>query len=165
MLSLAALGPEGYRIDQLKNVPDTAEVRNAVLAQGDLLVSRANTVDTVGRVGIFSEDRDDVPFPDTMMRLRLKPTVLPEFAEAFLSSDHGRRHMRRTAAGSATSMVKINRASLGRLVFPEASVNTQQDILGQLETFNRARHALDGQVAALQVTKRAIIGDIFGGSE
>lgn len=163
VLSLAALGSNGYRPGQLKNVPDTPEVRGAVLAQGDLLISRANTVDTVGRVGIFSEDRSDVSFPDTMMRLRLIPSVLPEFAEAVLSSNHGRKHMRRTAAGSATSMVKINRVSLARFSFPRVPVESQRVLLERAAVFDRALTTSDAQSFQLLAVKSAISRAIFGG--
>ncbi|WP_051853197.1 restriction endonuclease subunit S [Streptomyces sp. NRRL S-146] len=164
VLSLAALGPEGYRTGNLKSVPDTAEVRSAALSQGDVLISRANTVDTVGRAGIFSEDRNDVSFPDTMMRLRLVPEVLPEFAVAVLMSSHGRAHMRRTAAGSATSMVKINRASLGRLAFPLIDVEQQASLLDRLAVFDAALAAAEMQESALASTKHALSTTIFGGA-
>ena len=164
VLSLAALGPDGYRQGHLKNVPDTPEVREAVLLRGDLLISRANTVDTVGRAGIFSEDRDDVSFPDTMMRLRLRPTVIPAFAEAVLSSGHGRRHMRRTAAGSATSMVKINRASLGRFGFPDVSLDIQQRMLDELAIFTRALETAEEQTIRLRAIRNGISAEIFGGA-
>jgi type I restriction enzyme S subunit len=165
LLSLAALGPDGYQSGQVKNALNTPGLRAATLNVGDLLISRANTVDAVGRVGIFSEEREDVSFPDTMMRLRLVPTVLAQFAEAVLSSPHGRAHMRRTAAGSATSMVKINRASLGRFLFPDAPVDMQRKIVGDLAAFDKARSQNELEHAALGDLKRAIVADVFGGSE
>jgi type I restriction enzyme, S subunit len=162
VLSLAALGPEGYRLGHYKNVPDTPEVRAALLGRGDLLVSRANTADTVGRAGIFSEDRTDISFPDTMMRLWLKPTVLPQFAEVVLLSNHGRRHMRRTAAGSATSMVKINRKTLGRFDFPDVTVDAQREMLELLGEVDSALTSQDDEARHLDALRGAISAEIFG---
>lgn len=164
VLSLAALGPEGYRSNHLKNVADTAQTHAATLRQGDLLISRANTVEMVGRAGIFSEQRDDVAFPDTMMRLRLKHYILPEFAAAVISSSHGRSHMRRSAAGSATSMVKINRASLGRLPFPVASLESQLAFLNTLEQFDSAVDSADRENKQLMLLRGALLTEIFGGN-
>lgn len=162
VLSLSALGPEGYRAGQLKNVPDSDEARSAALARGDLLVSRANTLDAVGRAGIFNEARDDVSFPDTMMRVRLKDSVRPSFAEAVLSSSSGRAHMRRTAAGSATSMVKINRQSLGRLQFPAASIAQQDDFLRRFAVFDLARKQQRAEKGATVTLASQLLADVFG---
>jgi type I restriction enzyme S subunit len=164
VLSLAALGPEGYRSGNLKNVADSHQIRTAVLRQGDLLVSRANTVDAVGRVGIYSEDRDDVSFPDTMMRLTLKQQFVSEFAAAVIGSSHGRTHMRRNAAGSATSMVKINRTSLGRFPFPVVSTVEQREFLARLSRLNRSVESVDAEVCDLAAVRAALLGDIFGGN-
>lgn len=164
VLSLAALGPEGYRPGNLKNVPDTDRARAATLRGGDLLVSRANTVDAVGRAGIFTEEREDISFPDTMMRISLVDEVSPEFAAAVISSAHGRSHMRRSAAGSATSMVKINRTSLGRLAFPIATPESQRSFLVELERTSHAVSALDREVAALAVLRSSYLDEIFGGN-
>ncbi len=162
VLSLAALGPEGYRRGNLKNVVDTSKTRGATLRPGDLLISRANTIDLVGRVGIFSEVRDDVSFPDTMMRLSLELHILPEFAAAVLSSTHGRKHMRRTAAGSATSMVKINRRSLSRFQFPAPPLNRQRKVLDELEKFKLAAGSAEDEIASLDSLKTTLLSKIFG---
>ncbi|WP_434923158.1 restriction endonuclease subunit S [Glutamicibacter sp. PAEs-4] len=164
VLSLSALGPEGYRPGNLKNVPDSERGRAAVLRRGDLLVSRANTVDAVGRVGIYSEHRDDVSFPDTMMRLSLRDDVAPEFAAAVIGSTHGRAHMRRSAAGSATSMVKINRTSLGRLPFPIVAVGEQRILLERLSVLDRGIDTVDSEVHRLSNLKAALLADVFGGN-
>jgi type I restriction enzyme, S subunit len=165
VLSLAALGPEGYRSGNLKNIPDTIQARAATLHAGDLLISRANTAATVGRAGIYSEDRSDISFPDTMMRVSLRNDVLATFAVAVLGSEHGRAHMRRSAAGSATSMVKINRSSLGRLRFPVASPDKQASLLADLGRFEAAVAALDTETEGLAVLRSSLLADIFGASD
>ncbi len=165
VLSLAALGPNGYRPDQLKNATDSSELRSARLVKGDLLISRANTVDTVGRAGIFSEDRDDVSFPDTMMRIHLADDVRPAFALVVLSSPTGRAHMRRTAAGSATSMVKINRTSLGGLSFPRVSVARQDDLLRTLHHYAVADKHCESESVATSELQANLSHAVFGGEQ
>ncbi|MDQ4489815.1 restriction endonuclease subunit S [Sinomonas sp. ASV486] len=164
VLSLAALGPEGYRPGNLKNIPDSAQSRTATLRTGDLLVSRANTIEAVGRVGIYTEDRSDVTFPDTMMRLWLIDDVLPKFAVAVIASAHGRAHMRRTAAGSATSMVKINRKSLGRMDFPSVSLDDQRALLARLEHLDSLVKSIDAEMNALASVRSSLLAEIFGGN-
>jgi type I restriction enzyme S subunit len=163
VLSLAALGPEGYRSGNLKTIPDTVKAQAATLRAGDLLISRANTADAVGRAGIYSEDRSDVSFPDTMMRVSLRDDVQATFAVTVLASEHGKAHMRRSAAGSATSMVKINRSSLGRLKFPVASPDEQASLLTDLGRLGAAVAALDAEAESLAMLRSSLLADIFGG--
>ena len=163
VLSLSALGAEGYQRGHLKNVPDTEQTRRATLQAGDLLVSRANTIDAVGRAGIYPEKRNDVSFPDTMMRLRLSPTVSAPFAGTVIASSHGKAHMRRHAAGSATSMVKINRASLGKLKFPVVSGAKQEAFLRELSAFDDALAGVDSSVLKLRAQRAALLADVLGG--
>lgn len=165
VLSLAAIGQFGYRAGRLKNVQDSPEVRATKLKHGDLLISRANTIDTVGRPCIFGEDRSDVSFPDTMMRLHLVDDVQPAFAEAVLASPHGRKHMRRSAAGSATSMVKINRRSLSCLTFPNATAKEQIEFLDRLARFDEGIKSTQYDLFALDALRGTLSAEIFGGAE
>jgi len=147
VLSLAALTDAGYRPDQYKSVEPTDAMMKAVLAQGDLLISRANTVDAVGRAAIYPEATTDVSFPDTMMRVHVdRERVLPQFVVVALMSAEGRLHMRRTAAGTSTSMLKINRQTLGTFHVPVPTLDVQREVL---ETDSQI--ALAQRVAALEV--------------
>lgn len=163
VLSLAALGPKGYRNGYLKNVEHSPQASGAVLRKGDLLVSRANTAELVGRVGIFSENREDVAFPDTMMRVSLDSGVRSQFAAAVLSSSHGRRHMRRNAAGSATSMVKINRTSLGNFPFPILSLAQQDELLDELQIIDQSIENTDTEESRLIAAKSHFLLVALGG--
>ena len=92
MLGLQALTPDGYRSGQLKNVDPTDAMLRARVTAGDLLVSRSNTIHRVGFAAIFSEERQDVSFPDTMMRLRVDEdqvdlNTLPAFSCRLMVGD------------------------------------------------------------------------------
>jgi len=130
VLSLGALSKNGYVSGNLKPVRRTGPVQATVLRSGDFLVSRSNTAELVGLVGIFNEGRADVSFPDTIMRLHLDETRIDkEFLELVMLSPIGRLHMRRVCAGTSASMKKINRSTLGKLTFPCPDVTTQRSIV------------------------------------
>lgn len=163
VLSLAAIDIDGYRSNQFKQVKPTDSVTDKILKPGDLLISRANTRETVGRAAIFPENRSDVSFPDTMMRLHMKSEVSPAFTQAVIASMHGRKHMRRTAAGSATSMVKINRQSLGKMPFPVATLAEQQSVVSNLHIMESAVAANSTSLHALTALRATILNEIFRG--
>ena len=109
VLALNALGRSGYQPGKLKPVQKTTAMLAAVLEPGDLLISRSNTRKLVGLAGTFDENRFDVSWPDTMMRLRPDKSMLqPRFLELFLRSTNGRRQIQSFAAGTSASMKKIN---------------------------------------------------------
>ena len=133
VLGLDALTKSGYRPGRLKPVQRTAAMLSSVVEAGDLLISRSNTRDRVGLPGIFNEDRCDVSWPDTMMRLRPDPSVArPHFLELFLRSASGRRQIERFAAGTSASMKKVNADAIRQLSIVLPSSDTQDAMLRQV---------------------------------
>ena len=138
VLGLQALSKHGYVPGQFKQVDPTPEMLRAGLARGDVLVSRSNTIDRVGFAAIYDEDRPDVSFPDTMMRLRLNEEhVLPRFVVRALMSPAGRRHIRRVAAGTSASMKKINRKGLNAFELSLPALDEQRRVITQMEMVER----------------------------
>lgn len=155
VLGLAALSREGYVSGDFKPVEPTSKMIAAKLSIGDLLISRSNTVDRVGYVGIYSDDRDDVSFPDTMMRLRANPELVrPEYLEALLQTSSAREYLMRIAAGTSASMKKINRANLLQMRLNVPSLDAQDSALHQLKELKRAMAAQKSRWDAAQQLAR-----------
>lgn len=155
VLGLAALSRTGYVSGDFKPVEPTSKMLAAKLAAGDMLISRSNTVDRVGYVGIFCDERDDVSFPDTMMRLRPNPDlILPGYLEALLQTTSARDYLMRIAAGTSASMKKINRANLLNMPLKVPSL---QDQGASVERLNELKNVVSAQRARLdtaqQITK------------
>ena len=90
VLALSAITKYGYQPEKLKAVKRTREVVAAKLQQGDLVISRSNTLELVGLPAVFEEAREDVSRPDTMMLLQPKKEQLrTRFLELFLRSQTG----------------------------------------------------------------------------
>lgn len=151
VLSLAALSASGYVQGNLKPVAKTNKMIGATLSKGDLLISRSNTVELVGFAGIFDEDRTDISFPDTMMRLPVNmQKALPDYLELVLLSNRGRRHMMKTASGTSNSMKKINRKTLAEFRFPVPDLDTQKRIVSEFNEQKRHREAIANHVSKTQ---------------
>lgn len=149
VLSLTALSTTGYKSGNLKPVPPTPAMLNARLSQGDLLISRSNTQELVGLVGIFDEDRNDVSFADTMIRMHVdEQQILKPFLELVLLSARGRRHMKRSAAGTSGSMKKINRQTLGQCLVPTPPIEVQRALLEQSRRLRAATRDCERAITA-----------------
>lgn len=130
VLSLAALSEHGYIRGSIKPVAKTEKMIKASLKKGDLLISRSNTIEFVGFAGIFDEDRTDISFPDTMMRISVDTKrIIPEYLELVLLSRKGRTYMQKIASGTSNSMKKINKKTLAQFKFPLPSLDIQQKIV------------------------------------
>ena len=139
VLGLAALSRDGYVSGDFKPVEPTSKMVAAKLSMGDMLISRSNTVERVGFVGIFSDNRDDVSFPDTMMRLQPNPALVhPDFLEALLQTTSAREFLMRIAAGTSASMKKINRANLLQMRLNVPDLDAQELALDELQKFKNA---------------------------
>lgn len=164
VLSLAALGPAGYVPGQLKRVERTPAMEAAQLSPGDLLVSRSNTIDAVGRAAIFPGESMEVSFPDTMMRLRLDESrVRSGYVLAVLMSSGGRRHVRKYAAGTSASMKKINRRNLGLLPVPLPDLQTQEAILDEVSLWGAVVAAESASQDSGRRLRLRLSNEILGG--
>ena len=163
VLSLAALSARGYIQGNLKPVARTNKMIGATLAKGDLLISRSNTFDLVGFAGIFDEDRTDISFPDTMIRLPVNTQkALPEYLELVLLSNRGRRHMMKTASGTSSSMKKINRKTLAEFRFPVPDLDIQKRIVSEFNEKKRHQQAIANHVFKTQRMLSMFINETMG---
>ena len=144
VLSLSALGPAGYVSGALKRVPASAAMDKALLAKGDMLISRSNTRERVGFIGIYDGlGEGTVSFPDTMMRLRPNPKVIrPIFLEWLVQSPPVRNAIQATAAGTSASMKKINRGGLLSVPIPELSLIEQDAVLNKIQVLKQSIHRI-----------------------
>lgn len=164
VLGLAALSRDGYGSGDFKPVEPTNKMLAAKLSTGDMLISRSNTVDRVGYVGIFSDDRNDVSFPDTMMRLKPNPAlVFPGFLEALLQTTSAREHLMRIAAGTSASMKKINRANLLQMRLDVPNLDAQESVLGQLQESKSVMAAQKSRLGAARQLAKLIATKATGG--
>lgn len=151
VLSLAALSADGYSEGNLKPVEKTSKMLSARLRKGDLLISRSNTRELVGFAGIFNEARNDVSFPDTMMRLSVnKEIVLPEYLELVLQSSRGRKHVMKSASGTSNSMKKINRKNLSEFCFPVPVIKDQSEMVSKISKIKAQGAIIKRHIKAAQ---------------
>nr|WP_321396997.1 restriction endonuclease subunit S [uncultured Desulfobacter sp.] len=130
VLNLNCLSKSGFVNNGYKSIAQKDFIAGKEILDGDFLISRSNTKDLVGAVGIYSKNDKRAIFPDTMWRLNLrKDLILSEYLEGYLLSPYGRRQLIRIAAGTSGSMVKINKQSLKKLPVPTPSLDIQKQII------------------------------------
>ncbi|CAH9416141.1 Type I restriction-modification system, specificity subunit S [Streptomyces globisporus] len=157
MLGLGCLTPEGFVPRQLKNAPSSvSESHVAVLRDGDILMSRANTRDLVGLVGMYRDVGTLCIYPDLMMRLRPAGNCVPEFLEIVLRARSVRQGIQNLAQGTSESMVKISSGGVCSLPVPRVPLADQHRIVEIMNSFSEAQAASVSVLSKLRIAKGAI---------
>jgi type I restriction enzyme, S subunit len=158
VLALSAITKWGYKSGELKSVEKTVAMSRAILTRGDILISRSNTRELVGLPIVFEEDRRDVSWPDTMMRLTPDESqVTRRYLELFLRSPFGRRQVQSYAAGTSASMKKINATNVRKINILLPQLNQQQLIEDTTGIFRHSRKALQERMFELRNLRRLLI--------
>lgn len=93
------------RIDILDN-----EIEKCIVRKGDVLFNRTNSIELVGKTCVFDEDEDMV-IAGYIIRVRLKPVLLPIVLSNFMNTDALKKKLRNMAKG-AVNQANINAQEL-----------------------------------------------------
>ncbi len=163
-LGLGAVGFDGFNAAARKPAPlDDPRVDSAKLMPGDLLLSRSNTRERVGLVGIYRGDPSPCSYPDLLMRIRPHDGINVEFLENTLLSARGRGYFEDRARGTSGSMVKVDRLIVESFPVVVPPIAEQLEIAGCLRGVDRRRSVELAAVARLRVVKDALAAALLSG--
>lgn len=164
MLGLGCLTVDGYAPVHLKHAPVAdPRVDDALLEDGDLLLSRSNTSALVGLPGVYREIGAPCAYPDLMMRLKAGPRTSNAYLEALLRSPSVRRQIVANAVGTSASMVKISARVVSnlRVHLPDMVEQERTLVLGCAFT-DRIR-AEEACLEKLKLQKQGLMQDLLTG--
>ncbi|SIT06104.1 restriction endonuclease subunit S [Paracoccus saliphilus] len=156
-----------FQPDQSKTLPPTFEPDpSSLIRPGDLLFSRANTVELVGAVVIVDVAPKNLFLSDKVLRLdtsdHLKPWIL-----WYLRSGEGRRQLEEVSSGNQMSMRNIGQASLKAVTIPLPDTEERRNALNLIETgFAKIDRLAAEAEKALKLTDRLdqrILAKAFAG--
>ena len=150
VLSLAALDGYGFNPRGLKPAPmNDPLVDKFLLKPGDFLISRSNTADKVGRVGVFRGEIEQCSYPDLMMRFRPNPNLVdPSYLELYLKGEAVVSYIQKHATGTSGSMKKINQATVEGIPVVLPSVREQKNIAAIVRDWYAAIETTERLIAA-----------------
>ena len=126
------------------DLPDSVAAQYDI-DEGDVFVSRANTIDLVGLSAVAEKRPDErLIYPDLLIKLKAdRSKVLPRYLAYALRSASARRQIRARALGASQTMVKISGERLREVVIPVPSLAEQDKIVSRLDS----AHELIGRIA------------------
>ncbi|MDO3704713.1 restriction endonuclease subunit S [Micromonospora sp. C28SCA-DRY-2] len=139
-----------------------------LVRRGDFLVSRGNgSLRLVGLGGLVEDEPDAVAFPDTLIRVRVDPSVVrPRYLALTWNSPQVRRQIE-GAARTTAGIYKINQAVLGDVLLPvpdpidqDRIINEWQTVVGEVE---RLRGVLRSSVRRAWKLRSSLLAEAFAG--
>ena len=166
ILGLGALSrEEKLNISDRKPAPSNDDkVKQFILEENDFLISRANTPERVGFSGVFRSNEKIYSYPDLMMRFRVSEELVDiDYMENCLKSFRVLRYLQSSAAGSSSSMVKINKKVVENIKFPLPPLKEQQKIAQILTTWDQAISKQEALIVAKEQLKKGLMQKLLSG--
>jgi carbon-monoxide dehydrogenase small subunit len=167
-ITTACLTETGFRSSGVKHarmwVHDAAE---CVVSPGEILVARSNTPDLVGRAAMFAGESEGAVASDLTIRIWPTDSMASPFLAAYLSFLYVSGYWKERAGGASGSMKKITRSQIANEKIPVPTLPEQRCIAAilneQMAAVERARRALEEELAAINALPAALLRRAFAG--
>ena len=152
VLKVGCVNSGQFDPEENKKLPEDVDpLQECVISKGDLLVSRANTRELVGRAAVVHDHFEKLLLCDKLYRLRTNPNrCIPDFVSFYMSTALARRQIESHATGASSSMLNISQSVVLDLVIALPSVAEQSEIM------LRINEGLSGLSALSREATRAI---------
>lgn len=135
--------------------------------EGDVFVSRANTIELVGLSAVAEcGPHERLIYPDLLIKLTADRTnILPRYLAYALRSAGARRQIKDRALGSSQTMVKISGERLREVTIPVPSIIEQQQIVARLDVGHDLIRHVNDESSEIDVVmiRAAILRKAFAG--
>ncbi len=134
VLKVGCMNGGVFRQDEQKALPEDVppDVRSEI-REGDILMSRGNTLELVGSAAVVPSVRPKLLLSDLVYRFRARTGVSPRFLCYVLGSAVGRHQIERDAVGTSASMKKVSKEVLANLTIPSPGLEEQGHITAFLD--------------------------------
>lgn len=139
----------GERYDETENKalpPDLEPVERYEVAEGDILISRANTKELLGSASLVEKTQGKIIFSDKLYRLTVSEDVDHSYLIGVLRSPPSRFQYEQEATGTSGSMQNIGQDTIKNLVHPLPPHVEQKEIGERLKKIKEDEAHLKNQL-------------------
>lgn len=166
VLKVSAVRPEGFVSSENKQVDNLALVNPRYeVADGDLLMTRANTPELVGAASHVVAPQRRLLLCDKTLRLRPKPEVLPQYLWLWLQTPVARRHVEAHATGTSAGMKNISQAAIRSLPLTMPSPSEQAALVRPIVALYEHIHCLRTSASKLRRLKSGLSARLLSPGE
>lgn len=165
VLKVSAVSWGEFRPQENKRLPDGLVPRpQAEVRAGDLLLSRANTAELVGRCVLVNETRPKLMMSDKLLRLRVNEAhASAGFVRLALETPGSRQQIEDGATGSSRSMKNISQEKLRALIVPQPPLDEQVAISHSFDILAERARSEEATLDAMRTLKSALMSVLLTG--
>ena len=141
------------------DIPDN-EIDKCIVRKGDVLFNRTNSVELVGKTCVFDESEDMV-IAGYIIRVRLKPVMLPIVLSCFMNTDALKKKLRNMAKG-AVNQANINAQELQAIDIYLPPLDLQKQFAAFVEQTDKSKLAVKKVLEKAETLKKALMQEYFG---
>ncbi|WP_185155401.1 restriction endonuclease subunit S [Rudanella paleaurantiibacter] len=163
VLKVSAVGPNGFEPLENKLLDNGEEfLPRFKVNKDDLLITRANTTELVGRVCLVEDDYPNLMLCDKTLRLDIKVQKASKLflLEALLSLET-RAQIEGVATGTGGAMKNISQPEIMALKIPLPDYNTQLTIAEKIASVIENRKAIIENITQLSRLQKSLINQFF----
>lgn len=151
VLKLSAVKAGKFHPEESKSLPeDTIIPRELEVAQGDLLITRANTPELVGDVCVVDFTPPLRMLCDLIYRVTIdKQALFTEYIKFYILSDCGRSQIVMDARGSSGSMVKLAQGHIKGWTILVPPLHEQHAIVAHIDRETANLESLNAKIEAV----------------
>ena len=140
---------------------------NVQIHEGDLLFSRATTLQLVGNCVIVKSISRRLMLSDKILRFKFDKRVIPEYVLHFTRSNLYRNQIEQLASGNQDGMRNVSQKNMKLVEFPIPKLEEQAEIVRLLDDLldkeQQAKEAAEGVLEQIDLIKKAILARAFRG--
>ncbi len=165
VLKVGCVNTGDFNAMESKALPNDIEpIESITLLKGDVLISRANTKNLVGRAAMADKDYPRLMLSDKHYRLRLDQNeCVSQYLVFVLTHGAVRVHIEERATGASASMLNIDRRTIMDLDVPLPPPDVQDEIVREVQNDREALGRLvahtNDEITLLKELRAATIAD------
>ena len=141
------------------------DVQKTLLEHGDLLFNRTNSAELVGKCAVFKGAPSRACFASYLIRVSFEG-FLPEFACAYINSEHGRRYISQVR-NQQVGQANVNGTKLAAMPIPVAPLGEQRRIVAEVErrlsVAQKAEVSIEANLRRVERLRQSILKQAFSG--
>ena len=141
------------------DIPDS-EIEKCIVRKGDVLFNRTNSIELVGKTCVFDKDEDMI-IAGYIIRVRLKPVMLPLIMSYFMNTDALKKKLRSMAKG-AVNQANINAQELKAIKIYLPPTDLQQQFADFVAQTDKSKLAVKQVLEKAETLKKALMQEYFG---
>ena len=143
---------------------DPTECERQLLRSGDIVFNRTNSVELVGKTGLWKESELSAVAASYLIRIRVDPDqLIPSYAWALMNTAH-MKNVLATTARRAVGMANINATELRRLPWMYPPLQIQEDFATVSDSIRRINEARNHSLNATRQMFLNLLNRAFSGT-